>query len=96
MNSDNLRTSHNVGSVTDESGTVTNVGVAVAIGSLKSFRSIVISISGFWGRHCDFWYLVNVWQCRAMSNNVDSVISELAMAENMGVEVGIAAPSLIV
>ena len=85
LNSDNLRTSHNVGSVTDESGTVTNVGVAVAIGSQSHS-----------GRHLDFWYLVNVWQCRAMSDNVESVISELAMAENMGVEVGIAAPSLIV
>ena len=57
---------------------------------------IVISISGLGGRHLDFLYLVNVWQWRAMSDNVDSVISELAMTENMGVEVGIAAPSLIV
>ena len=64
------------------------VGIAAPFKSYIHFR--------FDGRHLDFWYLVDVWQWRTMPDNVDSVISELAMAENMGVEVGIAAPSLIV
>jgi hypothetical protein len=33
---------------------------------------------------------------RPTSGNVENVISELSMADNMGVEVGIAAPSLTV
>ena len=43
---------------------------------------------------------VNVWQCLAMLDNAtrngDSIIFQSGMAENAGVDVGIAAPSLAV
>ena len=53
-NSVKLPTSDNVGSVTDESGMVANVEVAVAIGLRTHTVQLVISISGFGGRHLEF------------------------------------------
>ena len=47
--------------------------------------------SGFDDRHLEFHF-----GSRPMSGNVHSVISELGTADNMGLEVGIAVPSLTV
>ena len=55
---------------------VTNVG-----GGRSSFRSVVISISGFGGRHLD---------------NVRSDTVKSSMVDNMGIALQIAAPSLAV
>ena len=57
------------------------------------FRSIVISSSGFYFRFRDR----NLsFRCRSMSDNVGSVIFRSCMAENVGVAVGIASPSVSV
>ena len=72
MNSGNQPTS---GSVTVRSGMVTNVG------GRSSFRSVVISISGFGGRHLD---------------NVRSDTMKSSIVDNSEIALRIAAPSLAV
>ncbi len=51
LNSGNYPKSVSIGNVTDMSGMVVNVGIAVEIGSQAT---PVISIPGFGGRHLDF------------------------------------------
>ncbi len=55
----------------------------------SSLWSIVISTSGFRGRHFEFGR-------RPTSENVDSVIPKSGLADNVGVEVEIATPFLTV
>ncbi len=87
MNSGNKRALDNVGSVTDDTSTVTNVGVAVAIQSqthsVQESFPFPVSVAA----------ILN-FGSRLTSDNVDRVISESGMVENIGVEVGIATPSL--
>ncbi len=69
---------------------VTNVGVAVEIGSQAQpvqflFPFLVL---------VDAILILVVDQCLAMSGDVGSSIFESGMAENMGVEVEVVAPSV--
>ena len=75
LNSGNQPTSGNVGSVRNVSSIVANVGYGVAVGIVSpcSLRSIVISTSGFRGRHFEFgrWSTSgNVGQCRQCHTQV--------------------------
>ncbi len=97
LNSGNYPTSVSIGSVTDVSGMVANVGVAAGIGSQAQsvqfvfpFPVSVAAILIFGSRSTSG----NVGRRRAVSGSVDSSLSESGMAENMRVEVEIAAPSV--
>jgi hypothetical protein len=89
LNSGNQPASGNVGRIRDVFGMVENVGVSVGVVSASSFRSIVISTSGFGGHHFEF-------RRRPTSGNVGSVISKSGLVENVGVEVEIASLSQVV
>ena len=90
-------TSGNVGQCRQyhiKSGQVENVGVEVEIALISQVVQKLLPlpflrqpywISSFGGRHLEF-------RQSATSGSVDSSIFESSMAENMGVEVGIAAP----
>ncbi len=89
LNSDNQPKSVSTGSVTYVSGLVANVGVPVGIGSQAQSVQLLfpfpvsvaaIRIFGSWSTY----------------DNVDSIIFKSDMAEETGVEVGIAAISLAV
>ncbi len=87
LNSGNKSTSGNVGSVTDVSGLVANVGVAVRIGSRAHFVQQLFPLPVFAGRHLEFWWSDIVHQRQSTSGSIPSEKSKSGAVENMGVEV---------